>query len=154
MKRFTFSLQTVHNVREIRRDAAERALAAVAAELQGAQGQLERVLRQRQFAMDKYLLILQSQEIDAVTFASHTDYIGSLVLLERQARVMINQVEERINVKRKVLIEASRQTKTTANLRERQRERHHLESAQHEQKMLDEMAVVASTRRLAANGRL
>ena len=154
MKRFTFSLQTVHNVREIRRDAAERALAAVAAELQGAQGQLESVLRQRQLAMAKYLLILQSQEIDAVTFASHTDYIGSLVLLERQARVMIRHVEEKITVKRKVLIEASRQTETTANLRERQRERHHLESAQHEQKMLDEMAVVASTRRQAANGRL
>lgn len=154
MKRFNFSLQTVHNVREIRRDAAERALAAVAAELQGAREQLERVLRQRQAAMDKYLLILQSQEIDAVTFASHTDYIGSLVLLERQARVMILQVEERITVKRKVLIEASRQTETTANLRERQRERHHLETAQHEQKMLDEMAVVAATRRLAANGRL
>ena len=154
MKRFTFSLQTVHNVREIRRDAAERALAAVAAELQGAQGQLESVLRQRQLAMAKYLLILQSQEIDDVNFASHTDYIGSLVLLERQARVMIQQVEERITVKRKVLIEASRQTETTANLRERQRERHHLESAQHEQKMLDEMAVVASTRRQAANGRL
>jgi flagellar export protein FliJ len=152
MKRFHFSLQTVHNVREIRRDAAERALAAVAAELQGAQGQLERVLRQRQLAMDKYLLILQSQETDAVTFASHTDYIGSLMLRERQARIMILQVEERITVKRKVLTEASRQTETTANLRERQRERHHLEIAQHEQKMLDEMAIVAATRRLAAIG--
>ena len=154
MKRFQFSLQAVHNVREIRRDTAECALAVVAKELQGAQAQLATVLHRQRSAMDKYLLLHQSTEIEAATFASHTDYIGSLFLLERHARAMILQVEERVTVKRKVLTEASRQTETTANLRERQRERHHLESAQHEQKMLDEMATVAATRRLAANVRL
>jgi flagellar export protein FliJ len=154
MKRFNFTLQTVHYVREVKRDAAERALAAVAVELQAAQEQLETVLRQRHAAMEKYVLVHQSQEIEAAIFASHTDYIGSLILRERQARVMILQVEERVTVKRKVLTEASRQTETTANLRERQRERHHQEIAQHEQKMLDEMAVVATTRRLTANGQL
>lgn len=154
MKRFNFTLQTVHYVREVKRDAAERALAAVAMELQAAQEQLESVLRQRHTAMEKYVLVHQSQEIEAAIFASHTDYIGSLVLRERQARVVILQVEEKITVKRKILTEASRQTETTANLRERQRERHHLEIAQHEQKILDEMAVVATTRRLAANGAL
>ena len=153
MKRFQFSLQAVHNVREMRRDAAERALAAVAAELKGAQAQLETVLRRRQSAMENYLLLHQSKEIEAATFASHTDYIGSLFLLERQARAMTLQIEARIASKRQALTEAARQTETTANLRERQRERHHLEIAQHEQKVLDEMAVVAvARRRLAANG--
>lgn len=152
MKRFKFSLQAVHNVREIRRDAAERALAAVAAELQGAQEHLERVLTRRQSAMNNYLLLHQAHKVEAATFATHTDYIGSLILLERRARALILQVEERIASKRQVLTEASRQTETTANLRERQRERHHLESAQHEQKVLDEMATIAVARRLAANG--
>jgi flagellar export protein FliJ len=152
MKSFHFTLQAVHNLRESRKDAAECALAAVATELRAAQAQLETVLFQRRSAMDKYLLLLQSQECQAATFASHTDYIGSLSLHERQARSMILQVEERIAIKRKVLTEASRQTETTANLRERQRERHYLEMAQHEQKVLDEMAVISVTRRLAANG--
>jgi flagellar export protein FliJ len=151
MKRFHFSLEVVHNVREMRRDAAERAMAVVAAELQGAHSQLERVLRQRQSAMAGYLLLHQSTEIEAAHFASHTDYLGSLILHERQARNMILQVEEKLVVKRKALIEASRQTKTTTNIRERQRERHYLEIAQHEQKVLDEMAVASATRRLAAN---
>ena len=150
MKRFQFSLQTVHNVREIRRDEAERALAAVAAELQGAQVQLEAVQRRRQIAMDNYLRLQQSNIAEATVFASHTDYIGSLFLLERQSRAMILQVEQRFASKQQLLTEASRQTETTANLRERQRERHHLESAQDEQKVLDEMAVIASSRRLAA----
>lgn len=154
MKRFNFSLQVVHNVREIRRDTAERALAAVSAELQAVQEQLETVLRQRRSAMDKYLLLQQSPEIEASVFATHSDYIASLILRERQTRVRIIEVEERITASRKVLTEASRQTETTANLRERQRERHHLEAAQHEQNMLDEMATVAATRRLAANGRV
>jgi flagellar export protein FliJ len=153
MKRFQFSLQTVHNVREIRRDAAERELAAVAAELQGVQEQLETVLQQRRSAMNKYLLLQQTQEIEVAIFASHSDYISSLILRERHTRDLILQVEEKITVKRKVLTEASRQTETTANLRERQRERHHLETSQHEQRVLDEMAVVATTRR-AANGQL
>lgn len=154
MKRFQFSLQAVHNIREVKRDSAQSALAAVAAELQGAQAQLEMVIRRRQSAMDKYLVLHRSEKIEAATFASHTDYIGSLILLERQARAMILQVEERVTVKRKVLTEASRQTETTANLRERQRERHHLEIAQHEQKALDEMAVISTTRRQSANGQL
>ena len=151
MKRFQFSLQTVHNVREIRRDTAERALAVVAAELKLAQAQLDTVLRRRQLAMDKYLLAHQSQEIEAAIFVSHTDYLGSLLLLERQARATTLQIEERIVSKRKALIEASRQTETTANLRERQRDRHHLEMAQAEQKALDEMATAAVARRLTVS---
>jgi flagellar export protein FliJ len=153
MKRFQFSLQAVHNVREMRRDAAELALAAVAAELKGAQAQLETVLRRRQSAMENYLLLHQSKEIEGTTFAWHTDYIGSLFLLERRARAVTVQIEARIAGKRQALTEAARQTKTTANIRERQRERHRQESAQHEQKVLDEMAIVAvARRRLAANG--
>lgn len=152
MKRFQFSLQAVHNVREMRRDAAERALAAVQAELRAVQAQLETVVRRRHSAMDNYLLLHQAKEIEAAAFASHTDYIGSLSLLERHVRAMILQVEERIASKRQALTEASRQTETTANLRERQRERHHFEIAQHEQKVLDEMAVVGVARRLASNG--
>lgn len=154
MKRFQFSLEAVHNVREMRRDAAERAMAAVAAELQGAQAQLEKVMRQRQSAMENYVLLHQSTKIEAAHFASHTDYLGSLSLHERHARVMILQVEEKLTLKRQALTEASRQTKTTTNIRERQRERHHLEMAQHEQKVLDEMAVIAVARRLAASGQL
>jgi flagellar export protein FliJ len=152
MKRFKFSLQTVHNVREIRRDAAERELAAVSAELKGAHERLETVLRQRKTAMDKYVLLHQSKDIVGATFASHTEYISSLFLLERQVRAMALQIEERIAGKRRALTEAARQTETTANLRERQRERHHQEMAQNEQKVLDEMATVASARRHASNG--
>lgn len=151
MKRFQFSLQAVHNIREMRRDTAERELAVVAAELKAAQERLETVLRQRHTAMDKYLLFQQSKAVEAATLAWHIDYIGSQFLLEHQVRAMTLEIEERIASKQQALIEASRQTETTANLRERQRERHHVEIAQLEQKVLDEMAVVAAARRLAAN---
>jgi flagellar export protein FliJ len=149
MKQFHFSLQSVHNFREMRRDKAERALAAALGELRGAQVQLETVLRRRQSAMENYLKVHQSAEIEAATFATHTDYIGSLFQLERHSRGTILQLEEKIAIKRLALIEASRQTETTANLRDRQRERHYQEIAQHEQKMLDEMAVAGVARRLA-----
>jgi flagellar export protein FliJ len=152
MKRFQFSLEAVHNVREMQRDAAERALAAENADLQAAQLRLDQLICQRQSAMANYLLLHQSTEIEVAHFASHTDFLGSLAMLERQARIKILQVEERITLKRQALTEASRQTKTTSNIRDRQRERYHQEIAQHEQKALDEMAVVAIARRLATGG--
>jgi flagellar export protein FliJ len=151
MKRFRFSLQAVHYVREIKREVAERALATTASELRDAQAQLETVQGQRQSAIDKYLLLQQAQEIDAAAFGSYTAYIDSLGELERQVRAAIHQIDGRIAGRRLALIEALRETETTATLRERQRERHHLASAQHEQKLLDEMAVIAVARRRAAS---
>jgi flagellar export protein FliJ len=152
MKRFHFSLQAVHNLREMRRDAAERELAALVAEHHEAQVQLQAGLRRREAAMENYLVLHHSAEIQAVTFATHTNYIDSLFQLERQSRATILQLEERIATKRVDLTEASRQTETTANLRDRQRARHYQEGARLEQNLLDEMAVAGAARRLAANG--
>src|SRR5882724_5491828 len=129
MKRFKFSLQAVHNLREMRRDEAERQLGEVMAELARTQSQLDNVIRLRQAAMDNYLMVHQSHEIDPSMMITHTEYINSLMQLERRARAMIAQAEKKVSITRESLTEASRQSETTANLRERHRERHHQEIA-------------------------
>ena len=151
MKRFKFSLQAVHLVRESKCDTAERELVFATRELGRAHDELSDVLRQRQAAVDAYLALHQAQPVQAPTMAAHMDYIGALLERERQARKAISNHERNVAAKREALIEASRQAETTANLRERQRERYQQEVARDEQKMLDELAVSAVARRLSNN---
>ena len=147
MKNFKFSLQTVHDLRESRQEAAERDLATANSELYRANAQLEEVVRSRQKALERYLLMYQSNQIEVSMVAAHTDFIGSLVKREREAKAHIREVEQRLEQKRQAVTEAMRDTETTAKLRERQRQSHQLEMNRNEQAMLDESAVLAVARR-------
>jgi flagellar export protein FliJ len=148
MKRFKFSLQTVHDFREFRRDTAEREFAEVTAQLHRAKAQLDEVKRTHDLALDNYLLLYQCREIKVSKIAAHTDFINSLNRREREVRGQILTIERHLESKRLALTEALRDTKTTSKLRERQRQRHDLDSARREQNLLDEMAVSAIARRL------
>jgi len=147
MKRFKFSLQTVHDLRESRQEAAERELANANSELYRANAQLEEVVRSRQKALERYLLMYQKNEIEVSMVAAHTDFIGSLFKREREAKAHIREVELRLEQKRQAVTEAMRETEATAKLRDRQRQNHQLEANRNEQAMLDEMAVLAVARR-------
>jgi flagellar export protein FliJ len=146
MKRFKFSLQTVHNFRESRRDAAEREFAEAKAQLYSARAQLQEVARAHHLALDNYLLLYQSREIKVRMIGVHTEFIASLVRREREVRAQIITLERQLETKRQQLTEALRDTKATAKLRERQLERHDLNAARKEQTMLDEMAVATMAR--------
>jgi len=147
MKRFKFSLQSVHDLRESRRQVAERELADANGELYRANAQLEEVVRSRQKALERYLLIYQSREIEVSMITAHTDFIGSLFRREREARAHILDVEAKIEQKRRAVTEALRDTETTAKLRDRQRQQHELEINRNEQITLDEIAVLSVARR-------
>jgi flagellar export protein FliJ len=151
MKKFTFTLQTVHQLRERRRNGAERELATAGLELEKAKAHLIEVLEMRQQAVNRYVALHQTSQIEASTVAMHTNYIGSLMELERLARNSIAHNERQVAIKREKLIEASREEETTANLRDRQFERHVLETARKEQILLDEMAVMAVARQRSSN---
>ena len=147
MKRFKFSLQTVHDLRESRQEAAERELATANSELYRANAQLQEVVRSRQKALERYMLLYQSREIEVSMIAAHTDFIGSLFQREREAKAHILEVEKRFETKRQAVTEAMRDTETTSKLRDHQRKNHELQSNRDEQSMLDEMAVMAVARR-------
>lgn len=147
MKRFKFTLQSVHDLRESRREAAEQELAVTNSELYRANAQLEEVVRARQKALERYLLLHQETELEPTMVAAHTDFIGSLFQREREARTYITQIEKTLELKRRAVREALRETETTAKLRENQRKNHKLEMNRHEQSVLDEMAVLAVARR-------
>jgi flagellar FliJ protein len=151
MKRFKFSLQAVHDFREMRRENAERELAQAAADLERANALLDEVLRARQTATQNYTEIISSRELNAPTMVSHTDYLGSLVRREREARAQIAAAERMVETKRQVLVEAKRESETTAKIREQQQQRHELDAARKEQNILDELAVASVSRRQRSN---
>lgn len=151
MKKFKFTLQTVHKIRERRRDNAEQELAAANIELDKAIAHLNDILDMRQHAVNRYVVLHEASQLEASTVAMHTNYIGSLMELERLARISIAKSEKHVALKREKLIEASREEETTANLRDRQFERHVLETARKEQLLLDEMAVLAVARQRSSN---
>src|SRR5436190_19714609 len=147
MKRFKFSLQAVHNFREMRRENAERELAQAAAEFERANALLDEVLRARQTATQNYTEIINSRELSAPTMVTHTDYLASLVRREREVRAQIAAAERTVEAKRQVLVEAKRESETTAKIREQQQQRHELDAARKEQNTLDELAVASVSRR-------
>ena len=147
MKQFKFTLQSVHDFREFRREAAERAFAATTAYLNQTKTQLAECKRIFNSSLDRYLLIYQSHEIEASMITAHTDFLGSLLMRERELRQQILELEHEVERKRQALTEAMRETKTTGRLRERHRERYDLEVARKEQSLLDEMAVASHARR-------
>lgn len=151
MKRFHFPLQTVHNMREMVRDEAEKHLAHAASKVSEAESCLDEAGRSLTSAADIYAERLQSGTIDPHETALRADYIASLARREQEARARLTQLERELEERRLVVVEAARAAEATSKLRERQLARHTLEASRQEQNMLDEMATVSSARRLTDN---
>lgn len=146
MKRFKYSLQAVHDVREIRRDHAEIQVATVQSELDQTALLLEAIIEARVRATEEFRSFHNSNKMESSIAAAHSEYVNSLILRERELRERIVEIESRVAVKRQALTERSRDAEVTAKIRERQRMRHQLEAARSEQKNLDEMAVASMSR--------
>jgi flagellar export protein FliJ len=146
MKKFRFSLQTVHDLRETRRDEEERTLALTANAAQEAADQLAETRQAHSRATDVYAARLQSGEIDPFDATLSVNYLASLLKREREDQTRLRDRERVHEAQRTITAEAARAAEATAKLRERQRERHKLESSRAEQEMLDEMATLLQAR--------
>lgn len=151
MKRFRFSLEAVHNVREVSRDVAERALSEAGAAASAAATKLDDETRTRDEAVGAYVGSLDGDTLDTRDLALRADYLVTLSRRMADSRERLAQLEREREQKRAAVAEASRAAEVTNKLRERQRARHKLEAARHEQNDLDEMASVAAARRLNEN---
>lgn len=148
VKRFSFSLQSVYNHRATRREAAEREFAEASAALSDAQKVLEEALSERDAALDAYLEVLESRTFDPQEITLRTNHIASLVEREQEKRARIKLLEQAKDIKRDALMEATRDEKAIANLRDRHRARHESAAARIEQTALDEMATISFARRV------
>jgi flagellar export protein FliJ len=146
MKKFRFTLQTVHDLREARRDEAERALFRAASAARAASEQLEETKQTHLRATETYAAKLQEGEIDPFDALLSINYLASLNRRERETHAQLEELEKAREAQRALTAAAAREAEATSRLRQRQRERHHLELARYEQEMLDEMATLAQAR--------
>jgi len=152
MKKFKFTLETVHNVREMKQENEQLILSQLQAEVNKAVEQIEQIEAAYLRAIENY-----SNKINS----GRAVHIGEMELealhisaLERQKRRAVEILEE----KKRAVVEqsaklaaAAREVKITDRLRETQALRHRLEADKDEQNAMDELVSANFARRLIAN---
>src|SRR5438876_2480113 len=84
MKNFSFSLQSVYNIKLVRREQAERALAKAMAELKEANERLDNIRRERTIAVNEYVKTLSPGAADPETIRLQAAYLESLLKHETE----------------------------------------------------------------------
>lgn len=148
MKKFHFSLQTVHNVRETHRDKEEQEFVRLQTSVIKATEQIKKVEDERNHISASYSRKLNDGKIDPIEAAMTSNYITVLVLREREAKANLKRAETALENQRQKLTKAERDVEATSRLRERQKERHALEMTRKEQNLLDDMATIATARQM------
>ncbi len=148
MKRFKFSLQTLHTLRERERDQAETRLAEADAEIRHAETHLQDATATHTRAAENYIAALHNGDnVDAHLCQMQADYLHALAHREQHARLRLHSLEATREHQRQLTVAAARAAETTANLREHHHARHRAELARGEQLALDEMATLAAARK-------
>ena len=144
MKRFRFSLETVHNLREARRDEAERELGQATAAVVKAQEHISLIEDTR--TSIEATIANTTGPIDTNDLSLKLGYLEMLEQRQRAATAELQQVERARESSREAAVSAAREAEVTGQLRMRQRARYEAEIARAEQEMLDEMAISALLR--------
>jgi flagellar export protein FliJ len=152
VKRFKFSLQTVHDLRCSRKEEAERGLAQASADVADAEERLEKAKEARSAALEGYSKTLRSGVLDLREESLRMHYMTLLAQREEEDRKRLAALKHAREERRRALVDAARQAEVTESLRERHLANHRAETARAEQSLLDELATLASARRL--NGAL
>ena len=148
MKRFKFSLQTLHDLREQEREDAERALAQAAAEVAAAAAHTEVLRHTINQAIAAFTTNLQTKAPNAREAQMHSEY---LTLLDQQltdARAHHLVCERRRDAKLQELVKASAAAEATTKLREQYYARYVAELLREDQNLMDELATIATVRRM------
>jgi flagellar export protein FliJ len=151
MKKFKFTLQAVHNLRESRRDNARQELVQLQTTASEAAERLEQTTQERLETIDNFSSKMQSGPIDPMEAALTTNYIAALVQREREAQYQLSLSIAAVEKQRLKVIEAAREVEATSVLRERQLARHELEASRAEQNFLDEITSVTIARKILQN---
>lgn len=149
MKKFKFTLQTVHNVREMRQEKEQLVLAGLQNEAAQAAEQIEKIEEAYILAIENYghklgngkAMNIGEMELDAM-------YLSALERQKRRAIEILNEKKQACMQQGVKLAATAREVKITDRLRENQVLRHRLETAKHEQTALDEMVSANFAREL------
>lgn len=151
MKRFKFSLQALHDLRRRAREEAEAALASAHAAVVQAEADLAEAVNARRAALESNAARLGPGEINPHEVALRASYTAVLDRRIAEAQARLREAERERAAKLQAAIAAATAAEATTKLRDKHRARHDAEVNRAEQELLDELAAIASARRLTEN---
>lgn len=149
MKKFKFTLQTVHNVREMRQEKEELVFSQMQAEATRAAERIREIEKMRFEALENYTRRLTAgAAVCAIELEMNSNHFASLDRLQREAEKILNEKKQACNQQSRKLACAVREVKITNRLRETQVAKHKLELERQEQINTDEIVSANFARRL------
>ena len=140
MKKFEFSLQTVHNVREMRQDKEKIVLSERQAEVNKAAASVAHFEKLRFESIENYSQRLNSgEQLSAREMELNLNHFASLNRLQQEAEKVLEQKKQACLQQGETVADAMREVKITDRLRETQKARHQIEFARQEQNNIDEL---------------
>jgi len=150
MKKFKFNLQTVHDVREIRQEKEQLALAELQTEAKIIAERIKQFENMRITAIDNYKRKMKAGDtISVFELELITDHIADLDRQRMQAQEELKEKNIECAEQQNHLAAAYREVKVTDKLRENQRALHKLETMRTEQNSLDEIVIAKHTRQMS-----
>ncbi len=149
MKKFKFTLQTVHKVREMRQEKEKIVLGELRAEADDAASHAANVEKLRSEAIDNYSRRLKSDErLNPMEMELNSNHFASLMRLQQEAENIVEQKKRACVRQGETVAAAMREVKVTDQLRETQKERHQQEFARQEQNSIDELVTTKFARQM------
>jgi flagellar export protein FliJ len=147
MKKFRFTLQTVHDLRQQTQRQAELALLAARKVITEAMGKLEEARHALEAEMELYRRMFQSGQLDQHKAALRFEYLNVLQARIHAAEEIVVECQRQYTLKQVALVKASIAAEITTRLRDAQSQRHRAEYQRTQQVLLDEMAVLNAARK-------
>lgn len=148
MKRFKFSLESVHKVREIRQERESAILGELKAEAMRAAERVAHIEAMRREAIDRYTRqVTNGARVDALEMELSSKHFASLDRLQKDAEAELARRNRDCEIQIAAVTEALRNVKITENLRETQVRRHRAEFDRQQQNDVDEIVTTSFARR-------
>lgn len=149
MKKFKFTLQAVHKVRELKSERENITLGELLNAADAADLKVSHIETMRNEAIEKYLLKLNSGgQVSAMEMELNSMHFASLDSLQKEAQNEADAKRKAYAHQLEAARAARRDVKITDKLRTDQKKRHDLELDRQEQKNLDEIVVTKFARSL------
>jgi len=140
MKKFKFTLQTVHNVREMRQEKEELILGQLQTEAVVAEEAVAQIENSRQTAIENYSLRLRSgEQLNPMEMELNSKHFASLNQRRIEGEQIVAQKKQACVRQTQTVAGAMREVKITGRLKETQQLRHDLDFARAEQNGIDEL---------------
>ena len=149
MKKFKFTLQNVHNVREMRQENEQLTLRQIQTEVNQVIEHIARIEKMRFEAIENYTHRLTAGAVvNSFELELASNHFASLNHLQREAEKLLAEKKHTYNQQMGKVTSAMLEVKITGKLRENQHIRYQTELATHEQTALDEIVSTTYARRM------